>query len=92
MCYAVFMSKMTVTISERARSVAEKRVAEEGFSSVDQYVDSLIIDDDLDAVFQQDWFRAKIEEGLNSPDVGELTRERIARLVREGIEAAKKRA
>lgn len=86
------MSKMTVTISDRARSVAEKRVAEEGFSSIDQYVDSLILDDNLDAVLQQDWFRAKIEEGLNSPDVGELTRERIADLVREGIEAAKKRA
>ena len=85
------MSKMTVTISDRARSVAEKRVAEEGFSSIDQYVDSLILEDDLDAVLQQDWFRAKIEEGLNSPDVGELTRERIADLVREGIEAAKKR-
>lgn len=86
------MSKTTVTISERAHSVAEKRVAEEGFSSIDQYVDSLILDDDLEAVLQQAWFQAKIQEGLNSPDVGELTRERIARLVREGIEAAKKRA
>ena len=86
------MSKMTVTISEHARSVAEKRVAEEGFSSMDQYIDALILEDDLDTVFQQDWFRAKIEEGLNSPDVGELTRKRIASLVREGIEAAKKRA
>ena len=86
------MSKITVTISDHARSVAEKRVSEEGFSSIDQYVDSLILEDDLDAVLQQDWFRAKIEEGLNSPDVGELTRERIAGLVRKGIEAAKKRS
>jgi predicted transcriptional regulator len=86
------MSKMTVTISAHARSVAEKRVAEEGFSSIDQYVDTLILEDDLDSVLQQQWFQAKIQEGLKSPDVGDLTRERIAGLVREGIEAAKKRA
>jgi predicted transcriptional regulator len=87
------MSKTTtVTISERARSVAEKRVVEEGFSSIDQYIDVLILEDDLDAILPQDWVRAKIEEGLNSPDAGELTRGRIAEIVSEGIEAATKRA
>jgi hypothetical protein len=47
--------------------------------------------DELDTVLQQGWFRKKIEEGLSSPDAGELTRERISRIVRQGMEAAKKR-
>jgi predicted transcriptional regulator len=44
----------------------------------------------MSKILRQDWFRRKIEEGLNTADVGELTRERISSLVQKGMEAARK--
>jgi hypothetical protein len=39
---------LTVKISPKARNLAEERVTREGYSSVDDYVDALILDDNFD--------------------------------------------
>ena len=84
--------KAVIEISEKARSAAEEQAAANGFATVGEYVEALLLDDpdDLDAIMNQSWFLKKIEEGLASEDAGELTKERIARLVQEGIALAKR--
>ncbi|HWA88415.1 MAG TPA: hypothetical protein VG889_00155 [Rhizomicrobium sp.] len=82
--------RATITISKRAFELAEKRAAEQGVSP-EAYVDELIAIDSLEDLFDQAWIREKIEEGLASPIAGELTRERIAQLVEEGIALAERR-
>ena len=82
---------LTVKISPRARSLAEENSAREGFSSVDDYVDALILEGNFEDLVREPWLRKKIEEGLASPVAGELTRERIAQLVEEGISLAERR-
>jgi len=82
--------RATITISKRALELAEKRAAEEGVSP-EEYVDGLIAGDSLEDLLEQPWLRSKIEEGLASPIVGELTRERVAQLVEEGIALAERR-
>ncbi len=77
-------------ISQEALAVAAKNAAEAGFSSADEYIESLLMDD-LDAITHQPWFAKKIEEGLASPDAGELTPQLIDQLVQEGIDRAKRR-
>ncbi|HEX4294665.1 MAG TPA: hypothetical protein VHZ29_11060 [Rhizomicrobium sp.] len=81
---------LTVKISPKARGLAEERVAREGYSSVDDYVDALILDDNFDELLNQPWLQEKIEEGLKSGDAGLLTRERLRQLVDEGIALAEK--
>ena len=81
--------RASITISRHALDLAEKRAAEEGVSP-EEYVDELISGDSLDRILEQPWLRKKIEEGLASPIAGELTRERIARLVEEGIALAER--
>ena len=81
---------LTVRISARARSLAEENSAREGYSSVDDYVEALILQDNFEDVLGQPWLLEKIEEGLASPVVGELTRERLRALVDEGIALAEK--
>lgn len=77
-----------VTISVESRALAEKRAREEGFQSVDEYVDTLIREDGQ-ASSVRGWLRERIEEGLRSPSAGELTREKFDRLVSEGMARAK---
>ena len=48
--------------------------------------------DNLGAIAAQPWFQKKIEEGLASPIVGPLTRERVEQFVSEGIARSKRRA
>ncbi len=81
-------AKAKIEISQEALAVAAKNAAEAGFSSADEYIESLVMDD-YDAFFRQPWVKQKIEEGLSSPDAGELTRDVIAQLVQEGIALAK---
>jgi hypothetical protein len=83
-------SDLTGKISPKARSLAEERVAREGYSSVEDYVDALILDDNFDELLNQPWLQEKIEEGLKSGDAGLLTRERLRQLVDEGIALAEK--
>lgn len=73
-----------VTISEEARTLAEKRAKELGFQSVDDYVDALIRGDQGDAVFEE-WMRAEVEEGFASGPATELTPSQLHELVQEGI-------
>lgn len=79
-----------VKISEQARALAEKRAREEGFDSLDEYVDVLIREDQAVST-ASGWLRSRIEEGLASPGAGELTREKFDRLVSEGIARAQRR-
>ncbi|MBS0470663.1 MAG: hypothetical protein JSR60_06295 [Proteobacteria bacterium] len=73
-----------VTLSPHARALAEKQARADGFESVDAYVDALIEQDSQDAVVS-DWVRAKLEEGLQSPNTGPITKEKIDRLVARGL-------
>jgi len=81
---------LTVKISPKARHLAEEKVTREGYASVDDYVDALILDDNLDELLNQPWLQEKIEEGLRSGNAGLLTRERLRELVDEGIALAEK--
>ncbi len=83
-------AKAKIEISQEALAVAAKNAAEAGFSTAGEYIESLLIDD-LDAVFEQPWIGAKLEEGLASPDAGELTPELIDKVVQEGIDRANRR-
>lgn len=80
-----------VTISDQARALAEKRAREEGFDSIDAYVDALIQEDEAEASVRG-WMRQRIEEGLASPSAGELTRTKLDRLVAEGTARIKTKA
>ncbi len=83
--------KVKIEISEKARAAAEDQAAANGFASVEDYVEALLLDDlDLDAIVRQPWFLKKIEEGEASPIAGELTHERIQQLVQQGIDLAKR--
>jgi hypothetical protein len=81
--------KATVELSEDAREYAENRAREEGMSTAGDYIETLIRDD-YELVLGQEWLRRQIEDGLKSPDAGELTRARISELVEEGIARAKR--
>lgn len=85
------VAKARIEISPKAMVVAERNAADSGFSSTDAYIEALVLEDDLDAIARQPWFLKKIEEGLASPDAGELTSELIDQLVQEGIDRAKAR-
>jgi len=82
-------SKVTIELTRDAFERAEARAREEGLSSAEAYVENLILDDNLEEILAQDWVRKALEEGDRSPDAGELTRERIRELVRQGIDRAK---
>ncbi len=73
-----------VTISEQARALAEERARQEGFASVDDYVDALIREDKEESSVRG-WMHRRIEEGLASPSAGELTRNKLDRLVSEEV-------
>lgn len=85
------VAKARIEISPKAMVVAERNAADSGFSSTDAYIEALVLEDDLDAIARQPWFLKKIEQGLASPDAGELTSELIDQLVQEGIDRAKAR-
>ena len=86
-------AKAVIEISEKARCAAEEQAAANGFATVEEYVESLLLDDqdDLDTIMRQPRVLKMIEEGLASDDAGELTAERIDQLVDEGIARAKQR-
>jgi hypothetical protein len=75
----------SITLSDRTRELAEKRVAEEGFESVDAYIDTLVEEDNG----MPEWMREELEKGIVSGDAGELTREKFDQLVQRGIARAK---
>jgi hypothetical protein len=76
--------KPTITLSEDAQALAEKRAREEGFDSVDAYIDALIEEDGQTGTIRG-WMRERLEQGIGSPTAGELTESKLQRLVGEGI-------
>lgn len=81
--------KITIELSEAAHARAQRRVAENGFESLDAYVDALISEDDEINVTRE-WLRQRLEEGVKSGNAGTLTGEKLHRLVSEGIARAKR--
>lgn len=75
--------KPTITLSDEARALAASRAAEDGFESVEAYLDALIREDR--DVGTPGWLRARLEEGLASPNTGEISRAKVDHLVDEGI-------
>ena len=73
-----------VVLSDRARALAEKRARDDGYGSVDAYLDALIEQDREDLPIS-DWMRARLNEGLGSPNAGPITKDKIDRLIAEGI-------
>ena len=85
LCYTVYVNqKPTITLSEEAQALAEKRAREEGFESVDAYVGALIEEDGQTGTIRG-WMRERLEQGLASPTAGELTESKLQRLIGEGI-------
>lgn len=80
-----------VVISDKALARAEARAREEGFASVSDYLDALIEDDGRESKIA-DWVRARLEEGIASGNTGDMTREKLDRLVGEGIARADRMA
>jgi hypothetical protein len=82
-------AKPTISLSARTHARAEQRSREEGFESVDAYVEALISEDDaLHAL--PEWMKLRLAEGLASPSAGELTPEKIERLVEDGVAHARR--
>jgi hypothetical protein len=79
--------KPTITLSQEAQALAARRAREEGFNSVEDYVGALI-EDDRQTGSMRAWMRARLEQGLASPSAGELTQDKLERLVGEGIARA----
>ncbi|MGH6869902.1 MAG: hypothetical protein ACREHE_00210 [Rhizomicrobium sp.] len=83
--------KVTIELTRDAFERAEARARKEGLASAEVYVESLIRDDDMEAILSQDWMQKAIQQGLDSPDAGELTRERLKTLVEQGMDRAKRK-
>lgn len=83
------VEKVRIEISEEALAAAEKGAAETGLSSANEYIEALLTDD-CDAFFNQSWVGEKIDQGLASPDAGQLTREFLSQIVQEGLALAKR--
>jgi hypothetical protein len=80
-----------VALSPHALSLAEKQARAEGFETVDAYLGALIEQDREDLAIA-DWMKVRLAEGLNSPNAGPISKEKIERLVAEGIARAPRKA
>ena len=76
-----------ISISDEAQAIAEKRAEEQGFDSIESYLDALVAEDQSNATLAP-WMRARLEEGVASPSAGPLTRKKLHELVQEGIDRA----
>lgn len=78
------MNKQTILLSDDLRAKAEQRMRDEGFESLEAYVGALI-NDDAETSIGLDLLRQRIEEGLASGNAGPVSREKVERLIGEGI-------
>ena len=80
------MAQMNISIPEKLKGWAERRVAEGRYSSTSDYVRDLIRrDEEAEAARRR--LVAAIDEGLASPETGETMADVIARgRVRHGLE------
>jgi len=74
----------TIILTGETRAQAERRVKEEGFDSVESYINALIRDD-AETSLGIAWLRERIEAGLASGNAGPMTSEKLDRLIGEGI-------
>ena len=81
----------TLALSGKARALAKKRAQEQGFASINEYIDSLI-EEDRAAGLIKHWMRVKIKEGLASPNAGRMTKKKLDRLIGQGIARTTRRA
>jgi predicted transcriptional regulator len=81
----------TLALSRKVRALAKERSEEQGFASINQYIDALI-EEDRAAGLVKGWVRARIKEGLASPNAGRLTKKKLDRLIGQGIARAARRA
>jgi hypothetical protein len=78
-----------ITLSAHAQALAEKRARDDGFDSVEAYLNALIEEDSADL---PDWMRKLVDEGLKSGSAGEMTEARLDQLVEDGIARASRKA
>ena len=78
-----------ILLSDRVHALAEKRAREDGFESVEAYVDALVEQDQDDAM--PDWMVEKLIEGMNSPNAGPFTEDKMAEIFERGLARARKR-
>jgi len=83
-------SKVTIELSKDAGDYLEERAREAGLKSASDCVETPVREDQ-DLFANREWLKRRLEEGLASPIVGELTRERLHEWVQEGIARAQKR-
>ena len=81
----------TLALSRKSHALAKERAAEQGFASVNDYIDALI-EEDRAAGLVKRWMRDKVKEGLVSPNAGRMTRRKLDRLICQGIARAARRA
>jgi predicted transcriptional regulator len=81
----------TLALSGKVRALAKERAEEQGFASINEYIDALI-EEDRAAGLVRRWMRDKIKEGLASPNAGRLTKKKLDRLIGQGIARATRRA
>lgn len=74
----------TIVLKGETSAQAERRVKEEGFDSVESYINALIRDD-AETSLGIEWLRKRIEAGLASGNAGPMTSEKLDRLIGEGI-------
>lgn len=74
----------TIVLKGETSAQAERRVKEEGFDSVESYINALIRDD-AETSLGIEWLRERIEAGLASGNAGPMTSEKLDRLIGEGI-------
>jgi predicted transcriptional regulator len=63
--------KITVELSEAVLLRAQERAKEEGYETLDAYLDA-IIRDDLDFGLDPAWLRARLEEGIADSEAGRV--------------------
>ena len=78
-----------ITLPHDIRAQAEERAREDGYESIGAYLAALVEEDRL-AHTADSWLKKRIEDGLASPNMGELTREKLDRLIDEGIARTQK--
>ena len=81
----------TLALSGKARALAKERAEEQGFASINDYIDALIEEDRATGLVKR-WMRERIKEGLDSPNAGRMTKKKLDRLVGQGIARAARRA
>jgi predicted transcriptional regulator len=63
--------KITIELSEATLLRAQQRAKEEGYETLDAYLDA-VIRDDLGSDLDPDWLRAQLEQGIADSEAGRV--------------------